>query len=284
MAIDGTSVEDVIAAVSTVFPYENESWRRSRVPDFAVLAEVLRALRVTGDAREATFAFETPHGNRIERKLTAGAEVASWQTAPIAMTARNPNAYFWAEYLPASRTIFLKYNRCQNDPAKSFAAFIAELFASVGAKPVEKLVIDMRDNPGGNSSVFAPAISAIQARPSINRADRLFVLIGRRTFSSALINSMQLDAQTNATLVGEPTGGKPNAYGEILSLTLPASRLTVWYSTRYFELVRGSDPPSLVPEMPVAPSAASFFDGVDNVFQAVVTPVPKRRATTSPPR
>ncbi len=48
--------------------------------------------------------------------------------------------------------------------------------------------------------------------------------------------------QTNPILVGEPTGGKPNSYGEISSFLLPNSGLVVNYSTKYFEQVSG-DPP-----------------------------------------
>ena len=35
-----------------------------------------------------------------------------------------------------------------------------------------------------------------------------------------------------ATLVGEPTGGKPNAYGDVRTFSLPNSRLVIRYSTK----------------------------------------------------
>ena len=41
------------------------------------------------------------------------------------------------------------------------------------------------------------------------------LLIGRATFSSAQMNAQQFRDRTKAILVGEPTGQKPNHFGEI---------------------------------------------------------------------
>lgn len=280
VAIDGHPIEEVTAAVSTVLAHENDSLMRSNVPSYLAAAEVLLGLGITSRDREATFTFELADGVRIERALPAGVTATSWREPPVATSQRDPKLNYWAEYWGASQAIFLKYNRCQNDPAKPFLTFLNEFMASLGDRPIQKVIIDLRDNGGGDSSVFQPALSVIQSNPEINRADRLFVLIGRRTFSSAVINAMQLDQQTNAILVGEPTGGKPNHYGEVRTFTLPWSRLTISYSTKYFVYVSDSDPASLEPNVTMRPSAAAFFAGRDNVFDALIPPPPKRRAAS----
>ncbi|HEX4568373.1 MAG TPA: hypothetical protein VH138_17185 [Vicinamibacterales bacterium] len=55
-------------------------------------------------------------------------------------------------------------------------------------------------------------------------------MIGGATFSAAIENAMELREKLHATLVGEPTGGRPNIYGNPKTLTLPNSQLKVQYS------------------------------------------------------
>jgi hypothetical protein len=278
VAIDDRPIADVIASVRTVFPHENDAWLRHLLPSYVVQAEVLRSLRIADDAQSARFTFERADGARFDRTLEAETATATWVEPPAPLSRTRADAAYWAELLPRHGALYVKYNQCGNDPAKPFAAFVSELFASVANQPVGKLILDLRDNSGGDSSVLQPFITAVQSRPGLNRADRFFVLIGRRTFSSAILNAIQLDQQTNATLIGEPTGGKPNSHGEVLNFRLPFSGLTVWYSTKFFVTLPGQDPPSVLPQLTVPPSAAAWLAGTDPVLDFILPKVPKRRS------
>jgi hypothetical protein len=81
------------------------------------------------------------------------------------------------------------------------------------------------------------------------------------------INFRQLG--TNPILMGEPTGGKPNSYGEIKSFPLPNSGLNVWYSTKFFQMAPG-DPPSLSPDILIELTGMDYFAGRDPVLEAVL--------------
>lgn len=133
----------------------------------------------------------------------------------------------------------------------------------------KRFVIDLRNNFGGNSSILAPVIGEIEKRRSFNEEGRLFALISRKTFSSAVLNAIELKSRTKALLFGEPTGGKPNCYGEVRSLTLPNSQLKVSYSVKYFSLWP-EDTPSLMPDVAVEVTAADYFAGRDPVMEAVL--------------
>jgi C-terminal processing protease CtpA/Prc len=109
-------------------------------------------------------------------------------------------------------------------------------------------------------------ITALSKRPDVNQAGKLFVLIGRGTFSSAYLNALRLKLETKAILVGEPTGQKPNAYGEVKTMTLPHAKLLVQYSTKYFKTVKG-DPPSLTPDVSVERSSWDYAGGRDPVLE-----------------
>jgi hypothetical protein len=99
----------------------------------------------------------------------------------------------------------------------------------------EKLVIDLRQNRGGDYTVGEKyLIHPVRDIPSINKKGHLFVLIGADTFSADMNNAAQFHSQTAALLVGQEIGEKPNGYQEPRSIILPNSHLTVRYSTRFY--------------------------------------------------
>src|SRR5262252_11158380 len=75
----------------------------------------------------------------------------------------------------------------------------------------------------------------------LNQRGRLFVLIGTDTFSAAMSNAAQFRTTTNATLVGQPIGERPNSYQEPRQFKLPNSHLVVRYSTRYYKFIEGNN-------------------------------------------
>ena len=70
--------------------------------------------------------------------------------------------------------------------------------------------------------------------------------------------------------MGEPTGGKPNTYGEVRTFELPNSKLVVAYSTKYFRLIKSADPPSVIPDQLIETSSADYFAGRDPVLEFVL--------------
>jgi len=98
----------------------------------------------------------------------------------------------------------------------------------------------------------------------------LFVIIGRGTYSSALQNAITLQKDTSAILIGEPTGGKPNHYGEVRYFKLPNVGLLVQYSTRYWLNYPDSDPATLKPEIPAIPTTYDLLAGRDPALEVIL--------------
>jgi C-terminal processing protease CtpA/Prc len=147
---------------------------------------------------------------------------------------------------------------------------MAEVFDLVDRDPSTRLVLDVRFNGGGNEAILAPFIDAIKARQSLNTKGRLFVIIGRGTYSSALQNAITLRQETNAILVGEPTGGKPNHYGEVRRFRLPNVGLQIQYSTRYWLNYPGSDPLNLEPDMTTGVTLDDLLAGRDPALESAL--------------
>ena len=91
----------------------------------------------------------------------------------------------------------------------------------------------------GDASLATPLGDALfqGALMPFNTPDRLFTAGGRFTFSSGLTNWIQFGQLTNGTLIGMPSGGKPDHFGEAKTFVLGRSGITVGYSTNFFPVV-----------------------------------------------
>jgi hypothetical protein len=94
-------------------------------------------------------------------------------------------------------------------------------------------------------------------------------IVGRGTISAAMVNAIELRKEFNATIVGEPTGSKPNNYSENDELTLPNSHARVSYSTRYYKL-QDQDTPSPMPDKLIEPFWETYTAGHDSALEWIL--------------
>lgn len=125
----------------------------------------------------------------------------------------------------------------------------------------------MRFNRGGNSNQGTKFIEKL-SKTKLNGSGKIYVVIGRQTFSSAILNTLDFMKLTDAVFVGEGTGGRPNHYGEVKRFVLPESHLVVSYSTKYFKVIE-DDPPSIIPEIGALPAYKDFMAGTDRAMEAI---------------
>ncbi|MFO7448390.1 MAG: S41 family peptidase [Ignavibacteriaceae bacterium] len=180
---------------------------------------------------------------------------------------QDESSYYWFSYLEENNTLYLKYNRCRNMNSKSFAVFAEEVRECINSNDVEKFVLDVRNNSGGDLQVITP-LSFIADSP-INQPGKMFVIIGRGTYSAAFLNAIAFKQNTNTILVGEPTGGKPNFYADGATFTLPNSGLIVSYCKGFFES-QIPNPDALYPDYPVEVTSQDYINGKDPVLQFIL--------------
>lgn len=148
---------------------------------------------------------------------------------------RDPQNKFWYEYLPESKIVYVQFNEVGNKTDETLEAFSKRLFDFVDANPVEKFILDLRLNRGGNGLFNKPFLLGIIKSAKINRRGKLFAIIGRSTFSAAQFLVNDLEKYTNAIFVGEPSGSKGNIYGDSRKIILPNSGITVRVSVYYWQ-------------------------------------------------
>ena len=240
------------------------------------MPSILYGAGIIAEQEQAVFTFENKQGQRIEVELPSINMKSGFRPVSSPRPATPPPLYrkyqkaiYAFEYLEQEKILYVAYNSCRMRKDKPFPVFVKEVFACADAKPVEHFIIDLRNNGGGNSAIFTPMLQELKKREGLNQKDRLFVIIGRRTFSSAVLNAIQLRNQTQAVFIGEPTGGRPNHFGEVRMFMLKHSRLPITYSTKYFT-TSPEDTDSFYPDIPVELSIQDFLNHHDPVIEKIL--------------
>jgi hypothetical protein len=239
------------------------------VENFLTRGLVLHGFGIIPDRSAARFTLADDSNRQFcmdFHALPAGAEVRwvpAYKEPPLFR--QKPDDPFWYQILPKARAVYCNFRSYQQ-----LSKHAAGLLALVDRERPDKLIIDLRQNGGGDyEEGLKYLVEPIRHRTQINRRGHLFVLIGRDTFSAAMSNSAHFRARTAALLVGEPIGEKPNSYQESRQFTLPNSHLVVRYSVRLYRFVDSGE--NLIrPDQEIIPSWNDFKAGGDPVLEWVL--------------
>ncbi len=243
--IGDTPADNAVARAIEITGRDNEIGARYFAPFLLTMPEVLHALGLASSPDEAQFVIEKNERRQTVTLKSAGLPEmmpadtdTSWlakegwvdlrdqSTRPLPLWLRDPQNAFWFEYLPETKTVYAQINQVRDKEKETLGAFSERLFAFIAANPVEKLILDLRLNRGGNGGLLRPLITGI-IKSKVDDRGKLFAIIGRSTWSAAQFLLVYLEQWTNAIFVGEPSGSKGNHYGDSRKITLPNSGITV---------------------------------------------------------
>lgn len=272
LSIQNTPISDVEKLLLPLTPQDETPWYcRAQVAQFATWGNMLHGSGIITDHDNARFTLVDDSGQEFTTEFHAvtGDEFANiewirpYQQPPLYL--QNLKETFWFTYLPDARTIYCEF-RGYNDLGK----YSDELFKLIKEKQPDKLVIDMRQNGGGDyTKGLKYLVNPIRENPGINKKGHLFILIGSSTFSAAMSNSAHFRFQTNAMLVGEPIGEKPNSYQEPRNLTMPNSHCVFQYQTQFYKFVESGEN-VIKPDQEIILSWEDFKAGRDPVLDWVL--------------
>ena len=132
------------------------------------------------------------------------------------------------------------------------------------------MVLDVRLNGGGNNYKNKPIITGLIGCDKINASDKLFVILGRRTFSACQNLVNELSNYTNATFVGEPTSENINFFGDNRTMTLPKSKIPIRLSFAWWQdKPQWENGPWLAPDLAIDMSFEDYRTNRDPVLDAI---------------
>jgi len=290
-AFGDRSAEEVIATVGAILSRdnENEQWVREGVPLRLRELPTLHALGLIADPDHVTLTLEGLDGQTWSADIAADAGQPAWKLReafpapdgwtffpetlqePLPLYLRNAGAAYWFQYLPDDRTVYFQFNSVRDAPGEPLSAFTERLFGFIEGHDVEKLVVDMRWNGGGNTELEKPLLHRIVGSRTINRRGALFVIIGRGTFSAAQNGVSFLDLHTEAIFAGEPTGSSPTFVGETSPFELPYSRVEVNVSDlRWVGTWPGDYRTWIAPTLYAPPTFAAYRVDRDPAMEAIL--------------
>jgi tetratricopeptide (TPR) repeat protein len=285
------TVEDLAGALLAVVGRDHDRWPREVIPGRLRQLRLLHTMGLIPDPERATLTVADLEGR--ERPVTVDARLAlpgpwgegrlpcpdGWVflpdtlATPLPLTLRNVGASYWFAHLPEHRLVYAQLNLVLDDPAEPLQDFARRLLvlADGGASDVERLVLDVRWCPGGNTFLLMPLIHRIAGSAKLGARGGLFVIIGRRTSSAAQNLVTMLDRHARPIFVGEPTGSSPNFVGETVPFALPYSGVRVNVSDLYWQSSWPMDHrPWIAPDIPAPPTFAAFRRNVDPAMDAIL--------------
>jgi Periplasmic protease len=279
LAINDFDIKTVTDSLSTLFPNENSGIFRNRIPEILACNQTLKNF---GFSKTDAVKIKYEKNGKISEKIIFPSVITKENRVKITpknltFVQENKKKYFEKKYFDQEKILYVLYNVCTTNEKRSsssenplnFGEFEESVFKIIKDNKVDKLIFDMRYNGGGSSKQGREFIKKLAQNRDINKKGHLFVVLGRDTFSSAILNATDFQEETKAIFVGEETSGKPNHYGEIKSFELPNSKLKLTYSTYYFIRTKKKNINTIKPDYVLEASFDDYTNGIDPVFEFI---------------
>ncbi|WP_299587415.1 S41 family peptidase [uncultured Microbulbifer sp.] len=140
---------------------------------------------------------------------------------------------------------------------------------------IKNLIVDFRDNGGGDFFVGLTLAWKLVLVDSIDWDHGVYTLIGGRTFSASMSNAAQYRQILNAKLVGEPTGGNPVGYQDMDQFSLPNSDWVITYSKRNYRF-QETYTEGVQPDVLIKQDWQSYKKGIDRPLEWILGDIKSR--------
>lgn len=265
------SVAEASAKVSRLVPQENDYWVRYVSVGSMTSPEVLFTLKILPGLERGQWTFEDAEGKQFSLDIIALSpdEKIEWLSTlkEVPLFRQRQGEQFWFTPLPDSQTLYV--NLRGYPETNTFKRISDDLLKLIDTSHPKRLVIDVRQNTGGDFNKGRYLLAGLKKRDAFRNRGSLYVITGRATQSAAMVNAIDFRKESNAILVGEPTGGRPNSYSENDEFRLPNSNLEVSYSTRYYKF-QDTDTAAVMPDKLIEPSWDSYPSGRDVVMEWIL--------------
>ncbi|MBN1875481.1 MAG: hypothetical protein JXA33_14720 [Anaerolineae bacterium] len=243
--IGETPIERVYQVVKPYIAHETETGLRDDIWMYLVCPDIHRHLGLVTEDQVGVYTFEykdstLPENSRVlTRTLSTIAPDTYFEMVTETLPAgdllyqQSRDQFYTFTYLEEEETVYFQYNKGNEMATQSPSEFVKELWTFIETHPVARLIIDLRHNSGGDEGIFWDFIEQLAQHP-LNKTGNLFVIVGRKTYSSAVLNVALLQRKTDAIFIGEPPSSFLDHYGQRASFVLPNSRIRIEYSTTYF--------------------------------------------------
>lgn len=245
--INGILVEDLFSIFKDQYAYEIENHAKHVFYDSLICSREYLAFCGVDTKDGVTFTFQTENGEKDYHYSFVNLEDAAGYDVD-----NNQESNGWVYYnIDNDKNLgIFTLTTCNNN--KEYKTTLNKFFHEVNENNITNVVVDLRGNGGGNSSVADEFLTYIDVekynrwdcdirlgwllwrkRPGMmtNRrknnpfGGNLYVLTDVNTYSSAMDFAMLIKDNNIGELIGETSGNMPNSYGDIVYFQLPNTKL-----------------------------------------------------------
>lgn len=289
--VGSSTIEEAMKRIDSIAPMDpnnpghQTAWDARLYLNYPML---LHGLGLSASSQAADFVIEK-QGQRKTYTMRSSVPLGQWylfnppsdwvdarsSSVPAPLSIQRANQPYWFTALPEHRAVYFQFNGVMNADGETLEQFAQKLATAINQDGVDRLIIDVRHNPGGNNTLLRPLLVALISS-KLNHRGGMYCIISPRTFSAAQNFVDRLESYTNVIFVGEPTGENVNMYGDPNHIELPNSHLGMAVSHLWWQ---DKDPrDTRVATAPELASVATFQDyvaGRDPSLQlALTTPTP----------
>ena len=202
-AIAGMPIEAALKAIYPVVPAENDQFFKAYGYGYLISPEVLHAQGVTRELSNSVELTLEKEGKSFDLVFNAipGTEKIPFEYGLIQQKGdwldarngdktplylKNLDKIYYYEYLLEKKTIYVRHSQIQDDPSENIPAFYDRVFDFIPTNDVERLVLDVRLNGGGNNYKNKAVITRIIESKKINQVGNLYVIPHNTPIHSSL--------------------------------------------------------------------------------------------------
>lgn len=157
ISINGIDAETFMARLLQHTTGENIYWFRDQVSFYLRNSANLRALNLDSPDGALHLTLEQ-YGTQSEIVLLEAERHSLWNNKKTGITALHDDNY-WGQALPDDNVYYLQFNAMSDtdgtldNPFAGWISFLNDAFSTIDSLGIENLVIDLRNNGGGNSTM-----------------------------------------------------------------------------------------------------------------------------------
>lgn len=277
LAVDGQPIAQVMDRIGSVIDYQDPGYLDVAETGELDDASVLYWLGITRSATSAEFTVRTTAGRQQTVLFQAGpvagnigqptllfSFVPGVAHVPLPLYLHYATAPYWIDVLAGQHAVYLKYNECLG--TTGFQQLVAQAVALLNRNPSYRLIVDLRDNVGGDTGPFGSLVNDIKADPQLDRPGRIIGLVNQFTYSAARTDVVALHL-AHVLLMGVPPEDPIDEYGDDQAFQLPDSDITIVYTGG---VVNATGAAEGTPDIVIAPTLRQVLAGQDPVLAAAL--------------
>jgi len=276
--IENTPINEALQKTNSVNAKDNSMQTLWLGPYYLGMPDILEDLDIIQNTNQIALTLSDSNGksqkvmmNSVEWSFTGFPKIPKLEDNKQPLFLSKIDEPYWSKLFPSDNTIYIQFNAVTQKKTQSLKEFNIELRHKINQNNIDNLILDLRHNHGGNGSILPPMLKTIINFEVMNPKGRIFVLMGRETFSAGQNLLTDITKYSNPILVGEPSGSKPNHIGEAGWFKLPYSGLMGLISSQFHQTSKAEDNRKwIAPHIPIRLSSSDYFDGTDKAMDIVM--------------